>query len=149
MGAVMAQKVTRKEADAVLKPAEGPRSDRENPEGLRGRVLTGYQGWFRAPGDGSGMGFSHYGKHGKFAPGSCTIELWPDLSEFDEDEKYDTAYLAMFDEIDEGTALFKVSNDPPVAEGSRFLDNEGLPPDHFLKLSGKGGKLLRGEHVLD
>ena len=57
----------------------------------------------------------------------------------------ESAYLAMFDELDEGTALFKVSNDPPVGEGVKFLDNEGLPPDHFLRLSGRGGKLLRGE----
>ncbi|MEM9016959.1 MAG: hypothetical protein AAGC68_08085 [Verrucomicrobiota bacterium] len=55
-----------------------------------------------------------------------------------------TAYLAMFDEIDEGTALFKCSNDPPVG-ASLFRTYEGLPSDHYLWLSGQGGKLLRGE----
>jgi hypothetical protein len=53
-------------------------------------------------------------------------------------------YLAMFDEIDEGTALFKVSNDPPVGE-TPFLTYEGLPSDHYLWLAGQIGKLLRGE----
>ena len=53
-------------------------------------------------------------------------------------------YLAMFDEIDEGTALFKVSNDPPVGE-TPFLTYEGLPSDHYLWLSGQIGKLFRGE----
>jgi hypothetical protein len=57
----------------------------------------------------------------------------------------ETAYVAMFDEVDEATAIFKVSNNPPVGGGSTFLDNEGLPSDHFLKLSQKGGELLRGE----
>lgn len=53
-------------------------------------------------------------------------------------------YLAMFDEIDEGTALFKVSNHPPVGQ-SPFLDYEGLPTDHYLWLAGQIGKMLRGE----
>ena len=53
-------------------------------------------------------------------------------------------YLAMFDEIDEGTALFKVSNEVPVGE-TPFLTYEGLPSDHYLWLSGQIGKLFRGE----
>jgi hypothetical protein len=53
-------------------------------------------------------------------------------------------YLAMFDEIDEGTALFKVSNDLPVGE-SPFLTYEGLPADHYMWLAGQIGKMLRGD----
>jgi hypothetical protein len=53
-------------------------------------------------------------------------------------------YQAMFDELDEGTAVFKCTHDPPVG-ASRFLDLEGLPSDHYLWLTGLGGKLLRGE----
>jgi hypothetical protein len=51
---------------------------------------------------------------------------------------------AMFDELDEGTAVFKCANDPPAGE-SRFLTFEGLPPDHYLRLTGAGARLLRGE----
>lgn len=80
------------EAYGILKPAEGNDSDRANPSGIQGRVLTGYQGWFRTPGDGFGMGFHHYEKGRKFEPGACTIDLWPDLTDFDEDEKYDTPF---------------------------------------------------------
>lgn len=54
------------------------------------------------------------------------------------------AYVAMFDEMDEATAIFKCTNDPPVGQ-SRFVTYEGLPSDHYLWLSGMGGKLLRGE----
>ncbi|NND97424.1 MAG: xylosidase/arabinosidase [Pirellulaceae bacterium] len=54
-------------------------------------------------------------------------------------------YVAMFDEVDEGTAIFKCTNDPPVGDGVRFLTYEGLPSDHYLKLVGKAGKLLRDE----
>ncbi len=54
-------------------------------------------------------------------------------------------YVAMFDEVDEGTAIFKCSNQPPVGDDVRFLDYEGLPSDFYLRLTGEGGKLLRGE----
>lgn len=53
-------------------------------------------------------------------------------------------YVAMFDEIDEATAIFKCTNDPPVGASS-FLTYEGLPSDHYLKLTGWGGRLMRGE----
>ena len=53
------------------------------------------------------------------------------------------AYVAMFDEVDEGTAVFKVSNDPPVEAGFATLD--GLPTDWYLRLTGEGAKVIRGE----
>ena len=87
-----AEPVSMNEAYAVLAPANETKSREARPSGIEGRVLTGYQGWFRTPGDGSGMGFYHYQKGRKFEPGSCTIDLWPDLSEFDDDEKFPTPF---------------------------------------------------------
>jgi hypothetical protein len=55
------------------------------------------------------------------------------------------AYVAMFDELDEGTAIFKCSNTVPVGPESQFVTFEGLPTDFYLKLVGKGTKLIRGE----
>jgi len=52
-------------------------------------------------------------------------------------------YVAMFDEMDEGTAIFKCTNKPPV--GSQFLNYEGLSSDYYLWLTGKAGQMLRGE----
>lgn len=54
-------------------------------------------------------------------------------------------YVAMFDEVDEGTAIFKCTNDPPVSESVSFETYEGLPSDFYLWLTGKAGQLLRGE----
>ncbi len=55
----------------------------------------------------------------------------------------DMAYVAMFDEVDEATAIFKVSNSPPTQ--ARFQTFEGLPSDWYLRLTGEGTKLIRGE----
>lgn len=85
--------VSRDEAYAELLPAKARRGAKpDKPKGLAGRVVTGYQGWFRASGDGSGLGFHHYQKGRKFEPGHCTIDLWPDLSDFDDDERFPTPF---------------------------------------------------------
>jgi hypothetical protein len=53
-------------------------------------------------------------------------------------------YQAMFDEVDEGTAVFKCRNDPPIG-ASTFLDLEKMPSDYYLRLVGMGGRLIRKE----
>jgi hypothetical protein len=50
-----------------------------------------------------------------------------------------TAYIAMFDEIDEATAIFKVTNNPPV--GANFQTLEGKPSDYYLQLTRDLAKL--------
>ncbi len=54
-------------------------------------------------------------------------------------------YLAMYDEIDEGTAIFKVSDNPPNSDEVHFVDNDGKPSDTYLWLSGQGARMLRKE----
>ena len=54
-------------------------------------------------------------------------------------------YVAMFDEVNEGTAIFKVTDDPPVGKTVKFARMDGRQSDHYLFLTGEGSKLLRGE----
>jgi hypothetical protein len=56
------------------------------------------------------------------------------------------AYVAMFDEIDEGTAIFKIDNDPPIGE-SPFLTFENVPGDHYLWLTGQITRGFRASEV--
>jgi hypothetical protein len=54
----------------------------------------------------------------------------------------DMAYVAMFDEVDEATAIFKVTNSPPAQ--AYFATYDGLPADWYLRLTGEGAKVIRG-----
>ena len=90
---------------------------------LHGKVVTGYQGWFNAPGDGAGMNWYSWDRNGVMAPGSCTIDLWPDLSELDEDEKYPTA----FRHADGSTAyVYSAYNRKTVLRHFRWMKEYGI-----------------------
>jgi hypothetical protein len=57
--------------------------------------------------------------------------------------RVDSVYVAMFDEVDEGTAIFKLSNSPPTQ--AHFVGLEGMPSDWYLRLVGEGARMLRRE----
>jgi hypothetical protein len=59
---------------------------------LAGKIFTGYQGWFRAEGDGSGLGWVHYGPGKRFSATSYGFDLWPDLAEFTPEERYPSPF---------------------------------------------------------
>ena len=54
-----------------------------------------------------------------------------------------TVFVGMFDEVDEGTAIYKVADKTPV--GKYFVTYEGLPSDCYLKLTGAATRMIRGE----
>jgi len=57
-------------------------------DSYKGLAMAGYQGWFSCPGDGSDRGWYHYcGRNGLFQPGICTIDMWPDVSEYEKTYK--------------------------------------------------------------
>lgn len=84
-------------------------------------------------------------------PGSTTIPrrgrrfLWEQFHELAR-LGVDTVYVAMFDEVDEGTAIFKVTSFPPTQ--AYFVGYEGLPSDWYLRLVGEGVRMLRGERPI-
>ena len=56
-------------------------------------------------------------------------------------------YIAMFDEIDEGTAIYKIARKVPTpVPGSEFVPlEEGLSSDHYLKMTGEAAAKLRAQ----
>jgi len=56
---------------------------------LRGKVLCGYQGWFRCPGDAANLGWSHWSRDARqITPDLLTFEMWPDMAEYSAPERY-------------------------------------------------------------
>jgi hypothetical protein len=72
-----------------LRPYEGPSRSDINAKTLKGKVLCGYRGWFRCPGDPTERGWVHWCTDaGQIRPDNLSIDMWPDLSEFSAEEKY-------------------------------------------------------------
>ena len=58
-------------------------------------------------------------------------------------------YVAMFDEVNEGTAIFKASDTPPVGRNVQFIDMDHKPSDTYLWLTGEAARMLRGDKPLN
>ncbi len=86
-----------------------------------GLVMAGYQGWFNAPGDGADRGWYHYQKRGRFEPGYCTIDMWPDMSEYE--KQYETSF-----QYADGTAakLFSSHDESTVRLHFKWMEEYGL-----------------------
>src|SRR6516162_1931280 len=79
------------EDQALKKPTalDGSGRSEVSAKSLHGKVLCGYQGWFRCPGDPANRGWVHWSRDTKrITPETLTFEMWPDLSEFSKEEKY-------------------------------------------------------------
>jgi len=56
---------------------------------LRGKILSGYQGWFRTPEDGQNNGWLHWSRDRKsITPETVSVEMWPDMTDYSQEEKY-------------------------------------------------------------
>ena len=63
------------------------------------------------------------------------------------------AYVAMFDEVDEGTAMMKLAPTPAdlPAQGTFVplnIDGTNVPSDWYLRLAGAASRMLRGDSTL-
>ena len=90
-------------------------------DSYRGLVMAGYQGWFNAEGDGCNRGFYHYTGRNGFKPGSATIDMWPDVSEYE--KTYPTAFT-----MPDGSAarVFSSEDKSTVDTHFRWMKEYGL-----------------------
>ncbi len=76
--------------ERTMRPYRGPSYPSVDASTLSRKVMCGYQGWFSAKGDDAGRGWAQWSPDGRFGPGSCNFDLWPDVSELAPDERYAT-----------------------------------------------------------
>ncbi len=88
-----------------------------------GKVYTGYQGWFAAPGDGSPTSkWRHWAAGTTPSPGNLTFELWPDVREFS------TTFQTGYRNLGNGqpARLFSSQTDSTVDTQVRWMKTYGI-----------------------
>jgi hypothetical protein len=89
------------------------------------KVLCGYQGWFRTPGDASGRGWVHWSRdRNRVTPSTVTIEMWPDVSEYPAESLRDTEGFTLPD--GRPAKLFSSLSKPVVDKHFDWLHDYGL-----------------------
>ncbi len=67
--------------------------------------------------------------------------LWEQFVKASKIGGINSAFIAMFDEINEGTQIMKIDIHPPIQ--APFLTYDGATGDYYLRLVGAGAKLLK------
>lgn len=88
-------------------------TDGKQYDSYEGLVMAGYQGWFNTPDDGANLDWRHYGGRDGFKPGSCSVDMWPDVSEYT--KTYSTAF-----KHDNGEAAKVFSSHDPSTVDTHF-----------------------------
>lgn len=96
-------------------------ADVVDPSTLNHKVLVGYQGWFTCPSDGSGR-WTHWSR-GVPTADSLTIELYPDVSELDPDERCEIPGMTI---SGKPAYLFSSRNPKTVSRHFRWIKQYGL-----------------------
>ena len=107
----------------TLLPFKGVSNPGVDTRTLTGKVMCGYQGWFAAQGDGDARGWTHWGGRNGFQPGSCNIDLWPDVSELDPDERYPTSFT---NSNGRAAEVFSSFNRKTVARHFKWMKDSGI-----------------------
>lgn len=140
------------QADEVnlFKPYTGKSVSGVDTTTLSGKVMCGYQGWFNCEGDGAGVGWVHWGGHGRDmpGPGHITVDLWPDVSEYDADELYDTGFR-----FNDGSVarLFSSHNRKTVLRHFEWMRDYGIDGafiQRFASILRQPDKLMHQNAVL-
>jgi hypothetical protein len=92
-----------------------------DPSTLDNKVLIGYQGWFTCPSDGSDR-WTHWSRGAPSAE-TLTVELYPDLSELDPDERCDVPGMTIGDMP---AYLFSSRNPKTVSRHFRWMKEYSL-----------------------
>jgi hypothetical protein len=139
-GVAVGKSPSRQQVIDKMKPYTGRHVRGVRTTTMYRKVMCGYQGWFSAEGDGSNMGWFHYSQRGRFMPGQCSIDLWPDMSELDADEKYATPFKHKNGSV---ASVFSSQNRKTVIRHFKWMKDHGID-GVFLQRFGATIKSARG-----
>ena len=91
-------------------------------------VMAGYQGWFAADGDDSNRGWYHYGIKRDDSSGPTTIDMWPDMTE------YENKYITPFKNKDgSNTYLYSPYDEQSVDLHFKWMKEYGIDGVHMQR----------------
>jgi autotransporter-associated beta strand protein len=115
----------------------GPAKDYVDAGTLKGKVMTGYQGWFNTPNDLRDGGWRHWVRNNTMTPENFTIDAWPDLTE------YDPAALVRAGEVmtagGEPAYLFSSASYPVVRQHFRWMRRHNIDGAWLQRFHPKAG----------
>ena len=129
-----------------LHPYSGPTRSDVDAATLDGKVLCGYQGWFNTSCDGASFGFTHWGQ-GLDRPGGgrFTVDMWPDVSEYDSDDLCDVPGLKMPD--GSPALLYSAFRKGPVLLHTKWMRQYGIDGVFVSRFIGEAVSPSRSRHV--
>jgi hypothetical protein len=129
-----------------LRPYDGPTRSDIDATTLDGKVLCGYQGWFNTPGDGTNFGFNHWGR-GLDRPdgGRFTVDMWPDLAEYDPGDLREVPGLKMPD--GSPARLYSAYRKGPVLLHCKWMRQYGIDGVFLSRFVGEAENPARARHV--
>ena len=113
---------------------------------LKGKVMVGYQGWFNCEHDGSKLGWKHWARRARqpFGPGNVTVDLWPDVSELDADERFVTGFTHA-----DGSAaeVFSSANKKTVMRHFQWMREYGIDGAFVQRFANQLSRPLNSSNV--
>jgi hypothetical protein len=129
-----------------LAPYTGPSRSDIDATTLDGKVLCGYQGWFNTPGDGTSFGFGHWGVGLEQAnAGRFTIDMWPDVSEYDPSDLAEVPGVKMPD--GSPARLYSGFRKGPVLLHCQWMRQYGIDGVFLSRFVGETADPARAAHV--
>jgi hypothetical protein len=108
--------------DMALRSVQGDGADVTT---IHGKVMCGYQGWFRCPGDAADLGWVHWSRdRQRITPASLTFEMWPDMTEYGADERFPAPGFAHAD--GRQAELFSSDNARTVLRHFEWMRDYGI-----------------------
>ncbi|MBI5508756.1 MAG: DUF4214 domain-containing protein [Deltaproteobacteria bacterium] len=119
----------------VLEPGDEDQS-LVSTDSMNGKMMMGYQGWFGCPGDGSRVNNWVHWFQGRASPSTPTVDLWPEMSELDADERCNTGFTKP-----DGSAapLYSAYRQKTVVRHFKWMQDYGIDGVLLQRFTGELG----------